>query len=141
MNSNQSNQSKSSYRILASHPDTGTLRLVRDSISNLLDIEIDTSPSPEYAFELSIKRPYSLFIFGINMPNLKGPLLYDMLCLVYSKVHENEPQFPPVIFIGDETDNNKTEELKKDARVKSVLYRPLSIERLISVAKEAMHLQ
>lgn len=141
MNSNQSNQSKSSYRILASHPDTGTLRLVRDSISNLLDIEIDTSPSPEYAFELSIKRPYSLFIFGINMPNLKGPLLYDMLCLVYSKVHENEPQFPPVIFIGDESDNNKTEELKKDARVKSVLYRPLSIERLISVAKEAMHLQ
>ncbi len=141
MNSNQSNQSKSSYRILASHPDTGTLRLVRDSISNLLDIEIDTSPSPEYAFELSIKRPYSLFIFGINMPNLKGPLLYDMLCLVYSKVHENEPQFPPVIFIGDESDNNKTEELKKDARVKSVLYRPLSIERLISVAKEAMHIQ
>ena len=141
MNSNQSNQSKSSYRILASHPDTGTLRLVRDSISNLLDIEIDTSPSPEYAFELSIKRPYSLFIFGINMPNLKGPLLYDMLCLVYSKVHDKEPQFPPVIFIGDESDNNKTEELKKDARVKSVLYRPLSIERLISVAKEAMHLQ
>ena len=141
MNSNQSNQSKSSYRILASHPDTGTLRLVRDSISNLLDIEIDTSPSPEYAFELSIKRPYSLFIFGINMPNLKGPLLHDMLCLVYSKVHENEPQFPPVIFIGDESDNNKTEELKKDARVKSVLYRPLSIERLISVAKEAMHIQ
>lgn len=141
MNSNQSNQSKSSYRILASHPDTGTLRLVRDSISNLLDIEIDTSPSPEYAFELSIKRPYSLFIFGINMPNLQGPLLYDMLCLVYSKVHENEPQFPPVIFIGDESDNNKTEELKKDARVKSVLYRPLSIERLISVAKEAMHIQ
>ena len=141
MNSNQSNQSKSSYRILASHPDTGTLRLVRDSISNLLDIEIDTSPSPEYAFELSIKRPYSLFIFGINMPNLKGPLLYDMLCLVYSKVHENEPQFPPVIFIGDESDNNKTEELKKDARVKSVLYRPLSIERLINVAKEAMHIQ
>lgn len=141
MNSNQSNQSKSSYRILASHPDTGTLRLVRDSISNLLDIEIDTSPSPEYAFELSIKRPYSLFIFGINMPNLKGPLLYDMLCLVYSKVHDNEPQFPPVIFIGDESDNNKTEELKKDARVKSVLYRPLSIERLISVAKEAMHIQ
>ena len=141
MNSNQSNQSKSSYRILASHPDTGTLRLVRDSITNLLDIEIDTSPSPEYAFELSIKRPYSLFIFGINMPNLKGPLLYDMLCLVYSKVHENEPQFPPVIFIGDESDNNKTEELKKDARVKSVLYRPLSIERLISVAKEAMHIQ
>ena len=73
------------------------------------------------------------------MPNLKGPLLYDMLCLVYSKVHDNEPQFPPVIFIGDESDNNKTEELKKDARVKSVLYRPLSIERLISVAKEAMH--
>ena len=141
MNSNQSNQSKSSYRILTSHPDTGTLRLVRDSISNLLDIEIDTSPSPEYAFELSIKRPYSLFIFGINMPNLKGPLLYDMLCLVYSKVHDNEPQFPPVIFIGDESDNNKTDELKKDARVKSVLYRPLSIERLISVAKEAMHIQ
>ena len=141
MNSNQSNQLKSSHRILASHPDTGTLRLVRDSITNLLDIEIDTSPSPEYAFELSIKRPYSLFIFGINMPNLQGPLLYDMLCLVYSKVHDKEPQFPPVIFIGDESDNNKTDELKKDARVKSVLYRPLSIERLISVAKEAMHLQ
>ena len=140
MNSNQSNQSKSSHRILR-HIQTlehfvwlGFYYKIC-WISKLIHLHLQN------AFELSIKRPYSLFIFGINMPNLNGPLLYDMLCLVYSKVHDKEPQFPPVIFIGDESDNNKTDELKKDARVKSVLYRPLSIERLISVAKEAMHLQ
>ena len=87
MESNQTNQDNRPLRILASHPDTGTLRLIRDSISNLLNIEVDTSPSSEYAFELAVKRHYSLFLFGIDMPNLNGQLLYDMLFTIYPKIH------------------------------------------------------
>ena len=141
MNSNQTNQTKSSLRILACHPDTGTLRLIRDSINNLLHVDIDTSPSSEYAYELAIKRPYSLFMFGINMPNLNGPLLYDLLCMIHSKVHEEKPQYPPVIFIGDETDSGKNDELRKAARVKALIYRPLSIDRIITATEQALTLR
>jgi response regulator RpfG family c-di-GMP phosphodiesterase len=141
MNSNQTNQTKSSFRILACHPDTGTLRLIRESITNLLNVDIDTSPSSEYAFELAVKRPYSLLMFGINMPNLSGPLLYDMLCMIHSKVHQNEPQYPPVIFIGDENDSSKNDDLRKDARVKDLIYRPLSIDRIINATQQAITLR
>ena len=79
MDANQSTDNKDSFRVLASYHDTGTLRLLRDSVSNLLNIGIDTSPSAEYAYEMAIKRPYSLFIFGYHMPNLNGVLLLSLI--------------------------------------------------------------
>ena len=138
MESNQTNQDNRPLRILASHPDTGTLRLIRDSISNLLNIDVDTSPSSEYAFELAVKRHYSLFLFGIDMPNLNGQLLYDMLFTIYPKIHPEVPSFPGVVFIGNENESIKSDEIRKDARVKDFIIRPLSIDRIVRVVKNSI---
>ena len=133
MESNQTNQDNRPLRVLASHPDTGTLRLIRDSISNLLNIEVDTSPSSEYAFQLAVKRHYSLFLFGIDMPNLNGQLLYDMLVTIYPKIHPEASSFPGVVFIGNENESIKSDEIRKD-----FIIRPLSIDRIVRVVKNSI---
>ena len=140
MHSKQLNQDNDPFRILATHPDTGTLRLIRDSISNLLNIDVDTSPSSEYAFELAVKRHYSLFLFGLDMPNLNGQLLYDMLYLIYPKIHSKDLIFPAVIYIGNDNEISKSDEIKKDARVKDFLIRPLSIERLVRTINSSLQI-
>ncbi len=140
MSANESVENKDSFRVLASHHDTGTLRLLRDSVSNLLNIGIDTSPSSEYAYEMAIKRPYSLFIFGYHMPNLNGSLLYDLLYKVYPSLYGGIRKCPAVIFIGEEDEIKATDQIKRDARVKDVLIRPLSIDRIISVIEDSMAL-
>lgn len=138
MDVNQSTESKDSFRVLASYHDTGTLRLLRDSVSNLLNIGIDTSPSAEYAYEMAIKRPYSLFIFGYHMPNLNGVLLYDLLYKVYPSLYEGIRKCPAVIFIGEEDDIKMSDQVKRDARVKGFLVRPLSIDRIIDVIETSL---
>ena len=138
MDVNQSTESKDSFRVLASYHDTGTLRLLRDSVSNLLNIGIDTSPSAEYAYEMAIKRPYSLFIFGYHMPNLNGVLLYDLLYKVYPFLYEGIRKCPAVIFIGEEDDIKMSDQVKRDARVKGFLVRPLSIDRIIDVIETSL---
>jgi response regulator RpfG family c-di-GMP phosphodiesterase len=140
MSTNESIENKNSFRVLASHHDTGTLRLLRDSVSNLLNIGIDTTPSSEYAYEMAIKRTYSLFIFGYHMPNLNGVLLYDLLYKVYPSLHEGTRKCPAVIFIGEEDDIKTTDQIKRDARVKDILIRPLSIDRIIGVIEDPMSL-
>ena len=138
MDVNQLTENKDSFRVLASYHDTGTLRLLRDSVSNLLNIGIDTSPSAEYAYEMAIKRPYSLFIFGYHMPNLNGVLLYDLLYKVYPSLYEGIRKCPAVIFIGEEDDLKMSDQVKRDARVKGFLVRPLSIDRIIAVIETSL---
>ena len=138
MDVNQLTENKDSFRVLASYHDTGTLRLLRDSVSNLLNIGIDTSPSAEYAYEMAIKRPYSLFIFGYHMPNLNGVLLYDLLYKVYPSLYEGIRKCPAVIFIGEEDDLKMSDQVKRDARVKGFLVRPLSIDRIIDVIETSL---
>ena len=138
MDVNQLTENKDSFRVLASYHDTGTLRLLRDSVSNLLNIGIDTSPSAEYAYEMAIKRPYSLFIFGYHMPNLNGVLLYDLLYKVYPSLYEGIRKCPAVIFIGEEDEIKMSDQVKRDARVKGFLVRPLSIDRIIDVIETSL---
>jgi DNA-binding NtrC family response regulator len=140
MSAKESIENKDSFRVLVSHHDTGTLRLLRDSVSNLLNIGIDTSPSSEYAYEMAIKRPYSLFIFGLYMPNLNGVLLYDLLYKVYPSLYDGIRKCPAVIFIGEEEDIKTAGQIKRDARVKDILIRPLSIDRIIGVIENSMAL-
>jgi len=140
MGAKRSMENNESFRVLASYHDTGTLRLLRDSVSNLLNIGIDTSPSAEYAYEMAIKRPYSLFIFGYHMPNLNGVLLYDLLYKVYPSLYDGIRKCPAVIFIGEENDIKMGDQIKRDARVKDFLVRPLSIDRIIRTIEDSMKL-
>ena len=51
-------------KILVVDDDVGILRIVREALTSFLRCEVDTSPNPEYAFELALKKTYDLLIFG-----------------------------------------------------------------------------
>ena len=50
-------------RILMVDDDVALLRIVREALTTCLRCEVDTSPKPEYGFELALKKMYDLLIF------------------------------------------------------------------------------
>ena len=54
--------------------DVALLRVVREALVATLNCEVDTSPKPEYAFELALKKKYDLFIFDFQMPMIDGAM-------------------------------------------------------------------
>lgn len=123
--------SASRPRVLAAHDDVGTLRLIREALASFADCDVDTSPTAEYAYELGLQRDYKLFLFGLNLPVLHGELLYELLSKAYPYCHAGRKVAPAVIYIGDESTVPRLHELKRDARVKDVVMKPLSIARLL----------
>ena len=43
-------------RVLIVDDDTAALRIMREALQTLLHWEIDTSPGPEYGFEVALKK-------------------------------------------------------------------------------------
>jgi len=63
-------------RILMVDDDVAFLRVVREALMASLQCEVDTSPKPEYAFELALKKKYDLFIFDFQMSMIDGSMLF-----------------------------------------------------------------
>src|SRR5476651_1561227 len=87
--------------VLVVDDDVVILRLVRESLTALLQCEVDTTPNPEYAFELMLKKSYDLVIFDFSMPGIDGALLYALI----TKVYEHNPppgrgKAPPLILMS-----------------------------------------
>lgn len=129
--SGTTSESKPKPRVLAVHDDVGTLRLIREALGNFAVCDVDTSPTAEYAFELGLQRDYKLFLFGLKLPVLHGELLYELLSKAYPFCHEGRKIAPAVVYIGDESTVPRLHELKRDARVKDVVLKPLGIARLL----------
>src|SRR5438046_9491568 len=70
-------------RSLMVDDDVALLRVVREALMASLQCEVDTSPKPEYAFELALKKKYDLFIFDFQMPMIDGSMLFFLIAKVY----------------------------------------------------------
>ncbi len=121
-------------RVLIVDDDTAVLRIMREALQTLLHWEIDTSPKPEYGFELALKKTYDLMIFDFSMPMIDGTLLF----LLISKVYENSnpPRIvPPLLLVSGQGSDERAQELLKEARVRGFLAKPFTINRLIEKVK------
>lgn len=121
-------------RVLIVDDDTAVLRIMREALQTLLHWEIDTSPRPEYGFELALKKTYDLMIFDFSMPMIDGTLLF----LLISKVYENSnpPRtVPPLLLVSGQGSDERAQELLKEARVRGFLAKPFTINRLIEKVK------
>jgi DNA-binding response OmpR family regulator len=124
-------------RVLIVDDDTAVLRIMRESLQNLLQWEVDTSPKPEYGFELALKKNYDLMIFDFSMPLIDGTLLF----LLISKVYENASparKVPPLLLVSGQGSDERAQELLKEARVRGFLAKPFTISRLIEKAKACL---
>jgi len=128
-------------RVLVAHDDVGTLRLIRETLAQFGECEIDTSPTAEYAYELALQREYALFIFGLSLPVIHGELLYGLLAKAYPLCHQGSRACPGVLYIADAPDAGRVEQLQREARVKGVLVKPLSIERILNRVKGSIKLR
>ena len=118
-------------RILVVHEDVGTLRLIREALLEFTVCDVDTSPKADYAFELALQREYRLFFFSLTVPLLPGELLYDLVSKAYLHCHAGARTAPAVVYVADGQTPGQLDELKRDARVKDTLMKPVTIDRVL----------
>ncbi len=124
-------------RILIVDDDLAVLRIMREALQSLLGYEVDTSPKPEYGFELALKKSYDLMIFDFSMPLIDGALLFFLI----SKVYENATpprRVPPLLLVSGQGADERAQELMKEARVKGFLAKPFTINRLVDKVKSCL---
>jgi len=121
-------------RALVIDDDTSVLRIIREALQNFLQWEVDTSPKPEYGFELALKKSYDLMIFDFSMPLIDGTLLF----LLISKAYENSSparRMPPLILVSGQGSDERAQELLKESPVRGFLGKPFTINRLLEKVK------
>src|SRR5436305_4467840 len=124
-------------RFLMVDDDVAVLRIVREALVTCLRCEVDTSPKPEYGFELALKKRYDLFIFDFQMPMIDGSMLFFLIGKVYNNIQP--PRIvPPLLLVSGKADEERAQELLKEPGVRGLVAKPFSINRLIEKAKECV---
>jgi CheY-like chemotaxis protein len=126
-----------SKKVLMVDDDVALLRIVREALLSCLRCEVDSSPNPEYGFELALKKAYDLFIFDFSMPMIDGAMLFFLI----GKVYENATPprvVPPLLLISGKADEKRAQELLREPGVRGLIAKPFSVNRLIEKAKECV---
>ncbi|MEO7168036.1 MAG: response regulator [Spartobacteria bacterium] len=121
-------------RVLIVDDDTAVLRIMRESLQNFLHCEVDSSPKPEYGFELALKKTYDLMIFDFSMPLVDGTMLF----LLITKAYENSSpvrNVPPLLLVSGQGSDERAQELLRETRVCGFLPKPFTITRLLEKVK------
>jgi DNA-binding response OmpR family regulator len=121
-------------RVLIVDDDAAVLRIIREALQNFLHWEVDTSPKPEYGFELALKKRYDLMIFDFSMPLIDGTLLF----LLISKAYENMSparKMPALLLVSGQGSDQRARELLEEAPVRGFLPKPFTINQLLEKVK------
>jgi DNA-binding response OmpR family regulator len=124
-------------RILMADDDVALLRIVREALTSCLRCEVDTSPKPEYAFELALKKAYDLFIFDFQMPMIDGAMLFFLIGKVYDNI-EPVRNVPPLLLVSGKADEERAQELLKEPGVAGLIAKPFAMNRLLEKIKECV---
>lgn len=124
-------------RILMVDDDVALLRIVREALTACLRCQVDTSPKPEYGFELALKKNYDLFIFDFQMPMIDGAMLFFLIGKVYNNAAP--PRIvPPLLLVSGKADEERAQDLLKEPGVRGLVAKPFSMNRLLQKAKECV---
>jgi DNA-binding NtrC family response regulator len=124
-------------RFLMVDDDVALLRVVREALVATLNCEVDTSPKPEYAFELAIKKKYDLFIFDFQRLRIDGAMLFFLIGKVYTNL-EPIRDISPLILVSGKADENRAQELLKEPGVAGLVAKPFAINKLLDKIKECL---
>ena len=117
--------------------DVALLRVVREALSASLKCDVDTSPKPEYAFELALKKKYDLFIFDFQMPMIDGAMLFFLIGKVYQNIQPIR-EVPPLILVSGKAEEKRAQELLAEPGVTGLVAKPFAINRLLEKIKECV---
>lgn len=124
-------------KILIVDDDVALMRVMREALTSMLRCEVDTSPNPEYGFELALKKTYNLLMFDFQMPMIDGAMLFFLIGKVYNN---SVPAriVPPLLLVTGKGDEKRAQELLQEAGVRGLVPKPFSINRLIEKVKECL---
>ena len=124
-------------RFLIVDDDVALMRITREALTTFLRCEVDTSPNPEYGFELALKKNYDLLIFDFQMPMIDGAMLFFLIGKVYN--HAEPPRVvPPLLLVSGRGDEKRAQELLKEPGVRGLIPKPFAINRLLEKVKECV---
>ena len=121
-------------RVLIVDDDTAVLRIMREALQNFLHWEVDTSPKPEYGFELALKKEYDLMIFDFSMPMIDGTLLFLLLSKAYDNMSPPR-RMPPLLLVSGQGADQRARQLLEEAPVRGFLPKPFTINQLLEKVK------
>lgn len=124
-------------KILIVDDDVGLMRVMRDALTSFLVCDVDTSPNPEYGFELALKKSYDLMIFDFSMPMIDGAMLFFLLGRVYSNAVPPRV-VPPLLLVTGKGEEKRARDLLREAGVRGLVAKPFAINRLIEKVKECL---
>ncbi len=124
-------------RILMVDDDVALLRIVREALTACLRCEVDTSPQPEYGFELALRKTYDLFIFDFQMPMIDGAMLFFLIGKVYNNAQPPR-MVPPLLLVSGKGDEGRAQELLKEPGVAGLVAKPFAINRLLEKIRETV---
>ena len=124
-------------KILIVDDDVGLMRVMREALTSFLRCEVDTSPKPEYGFELALKKNYDLLLFDFQMPMIDGAMLFFLIGKVYN--NSVPPRIvPPLLLVTGKGDEKRAQELLQEAGVRGLVPKPFAINRLLEKVKECL---
>jgi CheY-like chemotaxis protein len=124
-------------KILIVDDDVALMRVMREALTSMLRCEVDTSPNPEYGFELALKKTYDLLMFDFQMPMIDGAMLFFLIGKVYN--NSVPPRIvPPLLLVTGKGDEKRAQELLQEAGVRGLVPKPFAIDRLIEKVKECL---
>jgi DNA-binding response OmpR family regulator len=121
-------------RILIVDDEVALLHIMREALTARFRCEIDTSPKPEYGFELALKKKYDLLIFDFSMPMIDGAMLFFLIGKVYNNAAPPQT-VPPLLLVSGKADEQRAQELLKEPGVAGLIAKPFSITRLLDKVK------
>jgi DNA-binding response OmpR family regulator len=124
-------------RILIVDDEVALLRIMREALIASFRCEVDTSPRPEYGFELALKKTYHLFVFDFSMPMIDGAMLFFLIGKVYNSI-EPIRMVPPLLLVSGKGDERRAQELLKEPSVAGFIGKPFSINRLLDRVRETV---
>lgn len=124
-------------RILIVDDDVVLMRVTREALTSFLKCSVDTSPKPEYGFELLLKKDYDLLIFDFSMPMIDGAMLFFLVSKVYE--NSNPPRIvPPLILLSGKGEEERAQDLLKEPHVRGLISKPFAINRLVQKVKDCL---
>lgn len=125
-------------RVLIAEESLPFRRVIREALMAFRVCEVDDAPSAERAFEMALRREYSLFLFSLPLPDMSGEMLDRLLSTAYPLVHAASHAPPPVIFLIRPTDAMRFRELQRDVRVRGSMPLPPKLDVLLSLTAKLL---
>jgi len=124
-------------RILIVDDEVALLRVMREALTACFRCEVDTSPKPEYGFELALKKTYDLFVFDFSMPMIDGAMLFFLIGKVYNNI-EPARTVPPLLMVSGRGDETRARELLSEPAVAGLIAKPFSMNRFLEKVRETV---